>query len=307
MHSRAGVDNKVSFLRFQRWCRQAPIFRGRKKCCFFLLLYFLKHFWPVSTQLRGHLALSTPFLRQILKFWSVGAALMRFTWVNISERTIIWNFSVTYSSLCEFHTSAWFLYVCALPWERLRRLHVVKNATQLSCIRWSAPNKSEFQPMTSITLDNGSPRSVVTFVTVDNKSPCFTMQLTLLHHGYFTFPIIHVVLLLGCHKLDAVHKSTPPQICNNSWSWRTSILQGAIFHEKKLLLVLLWCSLHGHRDILPQRLLPLGPRVLDVFLSSCCMKELGGFRRVIFPRLFISWRKLQLCPLPWFLTTAFFS
>ena len=56
--------------------------------------------------------------------------------------------------------------------------------------------------------------------------------------------------------------------------------------------------MQGHRNILPLGLLPLGLRVLDAFLSLCCMKEFGdGFDCVIFPRLLISWRKLQLSPL----------
>ena len=38
--------------------------------------------------------------------------------------------------------------------------------------------------------------------------------------------------------------------------------------------------------------------LLDAFLSFCCMKEFGGeFGCVIFPRLSVSWRKLQLSPL----------
>ena len=51
-------------------------------------------------------------LRPILKFWSVGAALMRFTWANISERRIlVSNFSLTCNSFREFHTLDWFLHV----------------------------------------------------------------------------------------------------------------------------------------------------------------------------------------------------
>ena len=43
------------------------------------------------------------------------------------------------------------------------------------------------------------------------------------------------------------------------------------------------------RDILPQGLFPLGLRVLDVFLSLCCMEEFGdGFVCVIFARLLTS-------------------
>ena len=66
-------------------------------------------------------------LRSILKIWSVGAALMRFTWANISERRIlVSNFSVTCNGLCKFHTLDWSLHVCALPENGLRRLHVLE-------------------------------------------------------------------------------------------------------------------------------------------------------------------------------------
>ena len=48
----------------------------------------------------------------VLKFWSVGATLMRFTWANISERRIlVSNFSVTRNSFREFHPLDWFLHV----------------------------------------------------------------------------------------------------------------------------------------------------------------------------------------------------
>ena len=96
-------------------------------------------------------------LRPILKFWSVGAALMRFTCANHSERRIlVSNFSVTCNSFREFHTLDWFLHAWALPWNRwrLRRLHVLEYTTQLSCIRWSALNKSVFQLMTGVTIDD---------------------------------------------------------------------------------------------------------------------------------------------------------
>ena len=55
-------------------------------------------------------------LRLILKFWSVGATLMRLTWANQSGRRIlVSNFSVTCNSFREFHTLDWFLHVWALP------------------------------------------------------------------------------------------------------------------------------------------------------------------------------------------------
>ena len=59
VHWHSGVDNKFSFLRFQRWCRQAPIFRRWEECCSLMLLLISTHFWPASTLLRGHLTLAT--------------------------------------------------------------------------------------------------------------------------------------------------------------------------------------------------------------------------------------------------------
>ena len=47
-------------------------------------------------------------LRPVVKFWSVGATLMRFTWANQSERRImimVSNFSVMCNSFCEIYTS----------------------------------------------------------------------------------------------------------------------------------------------------------------------------------------------------------
>ena len=133
-------------------------------------------------------------LRPILKFWSVGASLMRFAWVKITEwRILVSNFSVTCNSFREFYTLDWFLHVWALPQDRLRRLHVLKDATPLPCIGWLAPNRSVFQLMRGITLGNRSPRSAVTFVTVDNRLPCSIVQVILLQHGYCTF----VTILFG--------------------------------------------------------------------------------------------------------------
>ena len=52
------------------------------------------------------------------------------------------------------------------------------------------PSRSLFQLMTGIALDIGSPRSLVTFVTVDNRLPYAFVQIILLKHGYCTFVII---------------------------------------------------------------------------------------------------------------------
>ena len=77
------------------------------------------------------------FLRPILKFRCIGVTLMRITWANHSKRWIlVSNVSVTWHGFCESNTSDWLQYVWALPQNRwrLRRLHILKYATQLSCI-----------------------------------------------------------------------------------------------------------------------------------------------------------------------------
>ena len=70
-----------------------------------------------STLLRGA-PLLLPLcllLRPILKIWSVGTTLIRFTWAKKSERRIlVSNFRVTRNSLCEIHTLDWFLRMSVL-------------------------------------------------------------------------------------------------------------------------------------------------------------------------------------------------
>ena len=98
MHRRSRVHNKFSFLRFKSWCRQAPIFPKVRRMQFCFSPSIFIHFRPASTLLRGHLALALCLLlRPILKFWSVGATLMRFTWANHSERRIA---ALNFSSTC---------------------------------------------------------------------------------------------------------------------------------------------------------------------------------------------------------------
>ena len=78
------------------------------------------------------------FLIRILKFWSIGVTLMKITWANHSKRWIlVSNVSMTHDGFLWIeHTS--FVFVCLrwdLPQNRwgLRRLHILKYATQLSC------------------------------------------------------------------------------------------------------------------------------------------------------------------------------
>ena len=162
------------------------LFSGDEKnvalSCSLNLNTFLASFHAAS---RAPCSCHSLFLKPILKFWSVGATLMRVTWANISERRIfVSNFSVTRNSLREFHTLDWFPQVCALPEKRLRRLHVLKYTTQLPCIR-----KSTFWWISSqflITSFHKLPRSIVT--SIWDGFPF--MPISLFQHSHSTFVII---------------------------------------------------------------------------------------------------------------------
>ena len=128
------------------------------------------------------------FLWTILKFWSVGATLMRCTWTNVTDRWIlVSNFGMTCNSLCEFHTLDWSLHVCAHPENRLRRRHVLKYTTLLSCIRWSTLRWLLSQLF--ITSLIKLPRSIGTLV---GKRSSF-VPITFLQYSHSTF----VIILLG--------------------------------------------------------------------------------------------------------------
>ena len=78
--------------------------------------------------------------------------------------------------------------------------------------------------MTGVTLYNVLPRSIMTFVI---RLPCSIMKVILLQHGYCTF----VINLFGpCTRLfinlTMCIRALSTQICNHSWTCRTSILEG---------------------------------------------------------------------------------
>ena len=151
-----------------------------------MLLQFLHTIGHLPRCFAGTLLLPLCLLlRPILKFWSVGAALLRFTWANVSERRIlVSNFGVMRNSLRGSYTLDWSLHVCALPENGLRRCHVLKYTTQLSCIGGSTLRRTSFQLV--ITFLAKLPCSIVTLVG-DMSS---FMQIILLQHSYCTLVII---------------------------------------------------------------------------------------------------------------------
>ena len=152
-------------------------------------------------------------LRPILKFWSVGATLMRLTWAKKSERRIlVSNSSATRNSLRELHTLDWLPHVCALSKNRLRRRHVLKYTT----------------PIVVHQMVTRFPRSIVTLV--GNRSSFF--PITFLQKSHSTFVIFRFwTFSSAVHQPDDVRMSTFLQTDNHFWSCRTSILEGAISHK----------------------------------------------------------------------------
>ena len=237
MHWRTGVDNKFSVLRFKSWCRQAPIFRRWKERSSFLLFEFEQFFGHLPRCFAGTLIL--PFcllLRSIFKFGNVGDTLMKSTWANISERLIVLsNLSVTFNSFREFHTLDWFLlHVWALPQETstasCRERHnpiVVRSMTGVQQVLVSTHDKYHVWHRVSPVFRDfcqGWQQVAKRFCANHYSSACL---LRFRHHSSWTFNLV-------VHQPDDVHTSTFLQICNHSWSCRTSILEDATFHRMEL-------------------------------------------------------------------------
>ena len=221
--------------------RQAPIFRRREECCSIGAPLILTHFCPASHACFAGTLLLPPclFAWTILKFWSIGAAVRRFTWINVTERGIlVSNFGMTCKNLCELHTLDRLRHVSALPENRLWRCHV----PQRFC-----------------------------------------------HYSFWT------ISSAVCQP-DDVRMSTSPQTTT------THVFAEQAF--KKMPSFAKWVIASSFEVILarPSRhcttpTLTPGLRVLDGFRSLCCTKEFwDGFDGELFPRLSISWRKLQLSP-----------
>ena len=277
MHWRTGVDNKFSVLRFKTWCRQAPIFRRWKECSSFLLFEFEQFFGHLPRCFAGTLLL--PFcllLRSIFKFGNFGDTLMRSTWANICERLILLsNLSVTCNSFSEFQTLDWFLlHVWALPQDRLRQLHVVRSMIGVQVLVSTHDKYHVWHRVSQVFRDFLS-RLTTSCHTLSCKSFSFSMP-TALSSSFF---------------LDLLHGCSSTWRCAYEHFSKTATTLGLVeqafwrmppFTEWNWF-KFLWSNLcrtietFYHWDFL------LGLRLLDAFLSFCCMKELGdGFGCVIF-------------------------
>ena len=242
------------------------------------------------------------FLRPIIKFWSIGVTLMRFTWANHSERRIL---------------------VLECQRGRTTALGILHIGSVSVCLSPSVKSmKTSAAPYPEIR----NPSVVYLMSKRQNRSPCSVMLLILLQHSHCTFvTILFRTFCWAVLQPGDAHKSTSPQICIHSPTWRTGILEDAIFHRMN------WCKfLWGNPCRAIETFFHWVSCLWDFGFSTRRMKELGEvFGGVNFARLLTSWRKLQLSPLEhcplafhcqqsprvlcsrfftlWFLTTALVS
>ena len=106
--------------------------------------------FPVSSWDR-----SSNFVALGLRWWASPGQ------VTPTDGFLVSNVGMTHHGFSESTTSDWLQYVWALPQDRwrLRRLHIMRYATQLSCIWW---------------------------VSIQNRSPCSLVMLILLQHSHCT-------------------------------------------------------------------------------------------------------------------------
>ena len=175
VHRRCGVHNKFSSLKLKNnWCRQAPIFQRWEECCFVFLLQSEDIFGQPPSCFTGTSLLPFRlFLRPILKFWSIGIR-----WWGSPGRIIpsdgFWSRMSARRTTAFVHRTHRIGFRMSelfrkIDEERLRRLHILKYATQLWCSWWvSNPNRSPCSLMTLILLQ----QSHCTFVTILCRTFC---------------------------------------------------------------------------------------------------------------------------------------
>ena len=201
---------------------------------------------------------------------------MRFTWANHSDRRIlVSNLSVTCNSLCEFYTLDWFLHVWAPPWNGLRRLHVLKDTTQMWCVWWSTLRWSSSQLF--ITPLIRLPWSIVTLV--GHRSSF--MLITFLQNSYCTLSSFFLDLSVGCSSTwrcayEHFSPTTTLDLVEQAF-WRVPLFTKWVV-ASSFEVILAKPSRHSTTGTFP-----LGLRVLDA--SLILLHELGdGFGCVIFAR-----------------------
>ena len=122
-------------------------------------------------------------LRPILKFWSVGAALMRFTGQiypseGFRSRILVWR------SIAFVNCTRWIGFRMSVNFRRIDFGDVMSWNTQPNCRAFDDPR------FNSCAFLIRSCWSIVTFNIVDNRFPYVFVPIILLQHGHCTLVII---------------------------------------------------------------------------------------------------------------------
>ena len=211
-------------------------FQKVRRMLFYVSILIVGYFWPASTLLHGHIALAIPSLPetdpQILEHWGYAdedhlCKLIRAKDFGLEfycdVQYLSWISHVGLVSAC-LSSSVRLTTTSAAPCPERRNPIVVYSmiCTQQVCdsthdechaLQRFAPFYHDFC--------HGS-QQVAMFYHAGH--PSSTWLLHFCHHSFWTF--YQVV-----HQPGDVHRNTFPQICNHSWSCRTSILEDAIFHR----------------------------------------------------------------------------
>ena len=190
MHRRS--RQQILFPLYQGLMQAGTYFPKVRRMLIFLAPLISTHFWPASTLLReapcschsvSSWDRSSNFGALGLRWW--GSPGQIFPSDGFWSRILVWR-TIAFVNLTRwigFCMSELFRktgdnFGGSLSWNTQPNYRVFDDLH---------PTGPCFNSWRVVTLYNGLPRSIVTFVTVNNRLPCSIVQVILLQHGYCTF------------------------------------------------------------------------------------------------------------------------
>ena len=217
MHWRSEVNNKFSVFRFKIWWRkQAPIYRRWKECWFIGLFYIWCTFGQLPRCFTGVLV-TCLFLRQILKFWRVGAALLG----QINPNKGFWSRIFGCRARAFVNLTRWIGFCMS---EFFRKIDDNFGGS----MSWNIHTKCRaldhwrfcrYQLMMGVMVRVGSLSDLLSRLTTGCRA--FSCH-SFFQYGSCIFVILFFDLLLSCPSTRRCAESIFHQISNHSSSCRTS-------------------------------------------------------------------------------------
>ena len=236
VHWRSGVHNKFSFPQVSNVDAGRHLFSGDEKnaafSCSFNLNTLLASFHAASRAPCSCHSVSS--WGPILKFWSVGAALMKFHLGKYIRSEGFWSRILVWRAKAFLNFTRWIVFGMSVLFRRIDFGGVMSWNTQPNCRASDNWRFDEFCPNFLSPFFPGFPGPIVTSIG-DRFS---FLPISLFQHSHSTFVIIRFRPFCRLWRQpDDVQKSTFSQTDNHPWSCRTSILEGAIFHRMSCLQV----------------------------------------------------------------------